>query len=278
MPRWRTCGSPTVRGDVRQQRHLGASDVGALAASWCRVPRADGDLVAVDARRSDSSGEPADVDQHARARRAAASSSAAASGRRRAAWRRRRARPAARAPRRPSRRGRSRTATGIMRVTPAARATMAGRRAGLRPRAAPPARCCGSRCSGRGCPPAPRGPRARSGRGLLARAAPTAAITMPGVQKPHCRPCSCAERRLHRVQLAVRRRREPLERGDRRRRRPARRAPCTTSPTRRRASTVQAPHEVVSQPMFVARRPHDVAQVVHEQQPRLDVVASAARR
>ena len=41
---------------------------------------------------------------------------------------------------------------------------------------------------------------------------------------------------------------------------------------------MQAPHEVVSQPTFVAVSPHDVAQVVHEQQPRLDVVASAARR
>ena len=37
----------------------------------------------------------------------------------------------------------------------------------------------------------------------LLRARSIALITMPGVQKPHCRPWLLAERRLHRMQRAV---------------------------------------------------------------------------
>ena len=48
-------------------------------------------------------------------------------------------------------------------------------------------RCSGSRCSGRCCPRASAARRSRSGAGLrLAKS--TALMTMPGVQKPHCRP------------------------------------------------------------------------------------------
>ena len=109
---------------------------------------------------------------------------------------------------------------------------------------------------------------ALGGVGVARASSPTAAITMPGVQNPHCRPCSGRNAAAHRVQL-VRRRREPS-------------IVVTSAPSacdgEHRArlhrlpveSTVHAPHDVVSQPMFVAVRP-SVAQVVHEQQPRLDV-------
>ena len=62
-------------------------------------------------------------------------------------------------------------------------------RAGTAPRAGPPGRCPGSRCSGRGCRSAPPGSAPRPGRGTRRRNAVTD-TTNPGVQKPHCRPCS----------------------------------------------------------------------------------------
>ena len=49
---------------------------------------------------------------------------------------------------------------------------------------------------------------------------------------------------------------QSLGRGHRATVRPARPAPCTTSPTSPSSSTVQAPHEVVSQPTLAARSPH----------------------
>ncbi len=52
---------------------------------------------------------------------------------------------------------------------------------------APPRRCPGSRCSGRGCPTAPRGSRSSVGFGWSRRNAVTD-TTKPGVQKPHCSP------------------------------------------------------------------------------------------
>ena len=64
VPRWRTCGSPTWLGGVRQQRHVLGEHVGRLDV---RVPRqrADGDVVAVvaDVRQV---AQAADVDEHAR--------------------------------------------------------------------------------------------------------------------------------------------------------------------------------------------------------------------
>ncbi len=49
-------------------------------------------------------------------------------------------------------------------------------------------RCCGSRCSGTGCHRAPRGWRGRRACRPSACTRSTAAMIMPGVQKPHCRP------------------------------------------------------------------------------------------
>ena len=97
----------------------------------------------------------------------------------------------------------------------------------------------------------------------------SAAITMPGVQKPHCRPCSsrnacctgssCRPAARPSAVVTVR----PLA--------------CTASTVQDftdspSSSTVQAPQDVVSQPTLAARRPQALAQVVDEQQPRLDLV------
>ena len=49
----------------------------------------------------------------------------------------------------------------------------------------------------------------------------------------------------------------------------------TDSPS---SSTVQAPHDVVSQPTLVACSPQVLAQIVHQQQPRLDVVGPGLAR
>ena len=54
-------------------------------------------------------------------------------------------------------------------------------------RPAPTRRSSRSRCSGTGCRPARRGSALRSARGSR-RSSASAAITMPGVQKPHCVP------------------------------------------------------------------------------------------
>ncbi len=54
-------------------------------------------------------------------------------------------------------------------------------------RPAPRGRCCGSRCSGRSCLRALRGSPARRPSDAAATRS-MALITMPGVQKPHCRP------------------------------------------------------------------------------------------
>ena len=97
---------------------------------------------------------------------------------------------------------------------------------------------------------------------------------MPGVQNPHCSACSVVEGLLHRVQ-----RRRPGRPGPRpwctSPRRPARRAPCSSSRSGRRASTVQAPQLLVSQPTTVPTLPSLFAQVVDQQRPRLDLVGVA---
>ena len=89
-------------------------------------------------------------------------------------------------------------------------------------RSAPRARCAGSRCSGRDSPRSRRESPARSGVGLSRRNA-VSVISMPGVQKPHCRPCASSKRGLQRIQLAVRRRPGSRRSGSRGRR-PAPRA------------------------------------------------------
>ena len=60
---------------------------------------------------------------------------------------------------------------------------------GARRPSGPRGRCSRSRCSGRSARRSPRGSRPRSGRGC-GPAGAAAVIIIPGVQKPHCRPCS----------------------------------------------------------------------------------------
>ena len=139
-----------------------------------------------------------------------------------------------------------------------------------RQRPAPRGRCCGSRCTGTGCLRGPRAPRCSVGCGFSA-SRPTVAITMPGVQKPHCRPCSAGTRP---APDAAR----PSARG------PS--AVVTSWPAACTASTVQdltdLPFEQHGARAARGRVAADVgrpqaehlAQVVHEQQPRLDLVGS----
>ena len=190
VPRCRICGSPTSPADRGQQRRLGPRPGPTMATVWCRVraPRWP-------APRRPSGCRPGRRSRRCRparsARPAAASSSAAASGRRPAAWPRRRAR-------------RSRSTRLLGRPGGDVVERRGDHCAHLASAAAArPGRCCGSRCSGRGCPPGLRGPPPRSGAGSP-RAGRPSPSPCPGVQNPHCSPCSCAERRLHRVQLAVR--------------------------------------------------------------------------
>ena len=101
-------------------------------------------------------------------------------------------------------------------------------------------------------------------------------MTMPGVQKPHWSPCSCRNAAAIGCSSSGDGESPSIV---------VTSAPsaCTAStvhdftdsPSR---STVQAPHDVVSQPMFVRRQAEGVAQVVHEQQARLDVRRPTARR
>ena len=56
-----------------------------------------------------------------------------------------------------------------------------------RPPWRPPSRCCGSPCSGTGCPRGRRGSPSSVGSGF-SESRSTEAMTMPGVQKPHWRP------------------------------------------------------------------------------------------
>ena len=65
-----------------------------------------------------------------------------------------------------------------------------------RPPGAPPSRCPGTRCSGRGCPTAPRGSRGRSGSGCPRKKAVTD-TTKPGVQIAALQAVAVAKRRLH---------------------------------------------------------------------------------
>ena len=146
--------------------------------------------------------------------------------------------------------------------------------AGVKPLSAPPPepafdrRCCGSRCSGRGCPRAPRRISSSDGFGFCF-SSETAAITKPGVQKPHWSACVLVERLLQRD--AARRPPRGPRSSSPRSRRPAPRAPCTTSPTRRRAAPCTSRTTDVSQPTFVPVEPEVVAQEVGEQR-------AAARR
>ena len=74
-----------------------------------------------------------------------------------------------------------------------------------------PRRCGRSRCSGRGCPRAPRGCRRRSARRSRASSA-AVATTRPGVQKPHCTAPAATNARCTACSAAVRR--EALDRDD----------------------------------------------------------------
>ena len=116
-----------------------------------------------------------------------------------------------------------------------------------------PRRCCGSRCSGKGCPRATPRTSASSGSGLRPTRS-TALITMPGVQNPHCSPwCSrkaacigCSSPFVSRPSMVV-----------------------TSWPSASSArhvqllidwpssSTQQAPHWLVSHPTWVPVRPSD---------------------
>ena len=136
-----------------------------------------------------------------------------------------------------------------------------------RRRRRPPRRCCGSRCSGRGCP---RG-RARIASRSVASPfsiSETAAITMPGVQYPHCSAwwswkacctgCSSPfEARPSIVVITAPSAWTPRTVHD-----------LTDSPS---SSTVQAPHDDVSQPTFVPVSDEALAQHVDEQVTRLDL-------
>ena len=66
----------------------------------------------------------------------------------------------------------------------------------------PRGRCSGIRCSGRGCPPGRARISSSVGCGFSCSRS-TAAMIMPGVQKPHCRRVVVVEGLLHGVQLAV---------------------------------------------------------------------------
>ena len=97
---------------------------------------------------------------------------------------------------------------------------VAGRR-----RSARPGRCCGSRCSGRGCPRGRAGSPPRWASGCwLSRS--TLCMIIPGVQKPHCRPWH--SRNASCTGCSSRPGRGPRWWSPRRRR-PARRARCRTS-------------------------------------------------
>ena len=81
---------------------------------------------------------------------------------------------------------------------------------------------------------------------------PVAAITMPGVQKPHCRPCSAWNARCTGCSSPSRARPSAVITSCP--------AACAVSTVQDLtdwplSSTVQAPHEVVSQPTLAARRP-----------------------
>ena len=86
-------------------------------------------------------------------------------------------------------------------------------------------RCSGSRCTGTGCPRCPRGSRPRVGSGSPASRS-TAAMIMPGVQKPHCSAC-CSWNACCTGCSAPSARRGPRSWSPPRRR-PARRAPSSS--------------------------------------------------
>ncbi len=136
MPRWRTCGSP-ISAAASPTRTVQCRASTGLAMSVCVAgERADRDPLIVLAHVAQIV-EPADVDEQRRPRDAQAHAAESASGRRPGALRPRRRR-AARPPRRPSLRARTRRPRGSRAAPP--------------PPPGPPGRCCGTRCSGRGCP------------------------------------------------------------------------------------------------------------------------------
>ena len=129
-----------------------------------------------------------------------------------------------------------------------------------------PARCSRSRCSGTAARRLPRGSR-RVGTGWCPAGA-RAVIIMPGVQKPHCSPCSVMK---------------PCWTGSSS---PARSIPSTVRTACRSAIaastvqlftgtpsmvTTQTPQLEVSQPQWVPVRPQVVAEEMHQQQPGLDL-------
>ena len=127
-----------------------------------------------------------------------------------------------------------------------------GRRAHRPPPPRSPRRCSGSRCSGRCCPRARGGSRPRSGSGSP-RAGSTAASTMPRRAVAALERVVLVEALLQRVERAVRRRGPRSSSISC----PSAWTPSTVhdftdSPS---SSTVQAPHDEVSQPTTVPVRP-----------------------
>ena len=109
-----------------------------------------------------------------------------------------------------------------------------------------------SRCSGRGCPRAPRGSRRRSGSATRSSSS-AVATTRPGVQKPHCTAPASTNASLHAVQpLAVPRAPRP---SPPRARRPAPRARGTRRRASPSSSTEHEPHSPCSHAFFEPGRP-----------------------
>ena len=132
-------------------------------------------------------------------------------------------------------------------------------------------RCSGSRCTGTGCPRCPRGSASSLGLGS-SPSSDTAAMIMPGVQKPHCSAwrswnacCTgCSSPSAARPSIVV----------------TSCPSACTASTEqlltlRPSNSTVQAPQLLVSQPTTVPTLPSVVAQIVDEQSAWFDVVVVA---
>ena len=170
--------------------------------------------------------------------------------------------------------GRSRSGAPRRRPSVAASCALGSRAPRARPPSGPPRRCSCSPCSGRSGRRSRRGSRRRSGAGCASSSARAVSI-MPGVQKPHCRPCSSMK-------------------------------PCCTgssAPSRSRPSTVRTSwpsaiaasmvHDLTGSPSIEhdagaavgrvaapvgAGQPERVAQEVDEQRARLDVARDAPRR
>ena len=95
----------------------------------------------------------------------------------------------------------------------------------------------------------------------------TAVISMPGVQKPHCRPCFSQNASCSGCMSSTPPRPSMVRTSDRRR--PERRASGRSARPRRLTRTVQAPQTPCSQPTWVPVSPRLLAQEVAQQRARL---------